>query len=90
MITHELCDTVKRCTGIAEVMGSNPVGPELFSGLIFTATEVEFISASIISILHTHTVNAKRCSSSCNYLGCPVERETTQLVVMLVESVSLL
>ena len=29
---------VEHCTGIAEVMGSNPVGPEFFSSLISTTT----------------------------------------------------
>ena len=27
-----LAQLVERCTGIAEVMGSNPYGPEIFSG----------------------------------------------------------
>ena len=49
-----------------------------------------FVTASTISILHTQTVNAKRCSSSCNHLERLEERETTQSVVILVESVSLL
>ena len=33
-----LAQLVERCTGIAKVMGSNPVRAWFFSGLIFTTT----------------------------------------------------
>ena len=41
---------VERCTGIAEVMGSNPVQAEIFSGLIFTTAKVVKITARITFI----------------------------------------
>ena len=43
--------THDHCTGIAEVMGSNPVQAWIFSGLIFTTAEVVFITAKIAFIL---------------------------------------
>ena len=33
-----LAQLVEHCTGIPEVMGSNPYRPEFFSGLLFTTT----------------------------------------------------
>ena len=41
---------VERCTGIAEVIGSNPVQAWIFSGLIFTTAYVVVITAKIASI----------------------------------------
>ena len=43
--THDLC------TGIAEVMGSNPILAWIFSGIISTTTSVVFIAAQITSML---------------------------------------
>ena len=33
-----LAQLVEHCTGIPEVMGSNPYRPEFFSGFLFTTT----------------------------------------------------
>ena len=41
---------VEHCTGIVEVMGSNPVQAWIFSGLIFTTAQVVFITANIAFI----------------------------------------
>ena len=41
---------VEHCTGIAEVMGSNPVQAWIFSGLIFSTAQVVFITAKITFI----------------------------------------
>ena len=38
---------VEHCTGIAEVMGSIPYGPEFFSGLVSATRSVEFLAAKI-------------------------------------------
>ena len=46
---------VERCTGIAEVMGSNPVRAEFFSGLISTISSVVFITARIDSVFDNVT-----------------------------------
>ena len=46
-LTNLLAQLVEHCTGIAEVMGSNPVRPEFFSGLISTTSSVVFIAARI-------------------------------------------
>ena len=40
-----LAQLVEHCTGIAEVMGSNPVQAWIFSGLIFTTAPLVFITA---------------------------------------------
>ena len=46
-----LAQLVERCTGIAKVMGSNPVQAWIFfSGLIFTTVQVVFITAKIAFI----------------------------------------
>ena len=45
-----LAQLVERCTGIAEVMGSNPVQAWIFSGLIFTTAQVVQITARITFI----------------------------------------
>ena len=42
-----LAQLVERCTGIAEVMGSNPVQARIFSGLISTTSSVVLIAARI-------------------------------------------
>ena len=39
-----LAQLVERCTGCAEVMGSNPYRLKFFSGLIFTAVKALFIT----------------------------------------------
>ena len=41
---------IERCTGIAEVIGSNPVQAWIFSGLIFTTAYVVVITGKIASI----------------------------------------
>ena len=47
-LTSLLGQLVERCTGIAEVMGSNPVQAWMFfSGLIFTTAQVVFSTAKI-------------------------------------------
>ena len=45
-----LAQLVERCTGIAEVMGSNPVRTWIFSGLISSTSSVVFIPARIAYI----------------------------------------
>ena len=45
-----LTQLVERCTGIAEVMGWNPVQAWIFSGLIFTTAQVVHITARITFI----------------------------------------
>ena len=45
-----LAQLVEPCTGIAEVMGSNPVQAWIFSGLIFTTAQVVHITARITFI----------------------------------------
>ena len=45
-----LAQLVEHWNGIAEVMGSNPVQNQNFSGLIFTTAEVAFITAKIAFI----------------------------------------
>ena len=45
-----LTQLVERCTGIAEVMGWNPVQAWIFSGLIFTTAQVVQITARITFI----------------------------------------
>ena len=45
-----LAQLVERCTGIAEVMGSNPVRTWIFSGLISSTSSVVFIAARIAYI----------------------------------------
>ena len=51
VITHSflglLAQLVEHCTGIAEVMGSNPIQAWIFSGPIFTTAEVVFITVKI-------------------------------------------
>ena len=50
-----LAQLVEHCTGIAEVMGSNPVQAWIFSGLIFTTAQVVFITAKITFIFTSFT-----------------------------------
>ena len=45
-----LAQLVERCTGIAEVVGWNPVQAWIFSGLIFTTAQVVQITARITFI----------------------------------------
>ena len=45
-----LAQLVEHCTGIAEMMGSNPVQASLFSCLTFTTAQVVFITAKITFI----------------------------------------
>ena len=45
-----LAQLVEHCTGIAEVMGSNPEQAWIFSGLLFTAAWVVFITTKIAFI----------------------------------------
>ena len=45
-----LAQLVEHCTGIAEVMGSNPVQAWIFSGLLFTTIWVVFITAKVAFI----------------------------------------
>ena len=45
-----LAQSVERCTGIAEVMGWNPVQAWIFSSLIFTTAQVVQITARITFI----------------------------------------
>ena len=64
VITHSLlgllAQLVEHCTGIAEVMGSNPIQAWIFSGPIFTTAEVVFITVKIAFVqiydFHTFTV----------------------------------
>ena len=50
-----LAQLIERCTGTAEVMGSNPVRALIFSGLIPTTSSVVFITARIDSIFFFST-----------------------------------
>ena len=45
-----LAQLVERCTGITEVMGSNPVQAWIFSGLISATSSVVFIAVRITYI----------------------------------------
>ena len=50
-----LAQLVECCTGIAEVMGSNPVQALIFSSLISATSSVVFVGARIShSFLHRH------------------------------------
>ena len=53
-ITNQFND-LERCTGIAEIRGSNPVQAWIFSGFLFATSKVASITAMIFfpSILHT-------------------------------------
>ena len=65
-----LAQLVERCSGIAEVMGLNPVRAWILSGLISTTSSLVFITARIasifeesilfISIMHEVCVNEKK------------------------------
>ena len=50
-----LAQLIERCTGTAEVMGSNPIRALIFSGLIPTTSSVVFITARIDSIFFFST-----------------------------------
>ena len=52
-----LARLVEHCTGIARVMGSNPVQAWIFSDLIFTTSQIVFITAKIAFILTRHSVS---------------------------------
>ena len=55
LLVSLLIQLVERCTGIAEVMGLNPVRAWIFSGLIFTISSVVFITARIAPIFVSST-----------------------------------
>ena len=49
-----LAQLVERCTGIAEVKGSNPVQAGILSGLLFAAAKVTSITAMIFFHIILH------------------------------------
>ena len=50
LLVSLLAELVKHCTGITEVIGSNPIQSWIFSGLVFTTAQVVFITAKIAFI----------------------------------------
>ena len=50
LLVSLLAELVEHCTGIVEVIGSNPLQAWIFSGLVFTTAQVVFITAKIVFI----------------------------------------
>ena len=62
LLTHDLCDT-----GIAEVTGSNPARARIFfSGLIFTTTQVVFITAKVAFIFKEDIADHGSMQDACH------------------------